>query len=367
MKYLPSYRCQLEALSLPDGPPWQLCILEGDSTDGSWEYLVRWASEDDRIIIGRKDVSAPGIGENPQDRAEQWALAANACLDLLTGARQYSHVLWMESDLCFPLDTVSRLLSCNVDIVAPLIWLGGLFYDTWGFRDLSGKRWSNSPPYHPAYRINALLEMGSVGSCVLLRREVLDSGVRFRGPYETGLLVGVCNDARKNGFHVFADTSTAVMHPVSLWEDQMWKVSGVEILEGDGTVRSLSTAQAFQLGWDRNIVILEAEFLVSSQRLFFQNVFEKWKTNRLHIQILKANNPSRLYRMTVFIGKREGVLFHIPRLAKRLIRACASAKFNVRQKYGKFYIYSGNFPLNLKISIEILADPMERLEHTQGE
>ena len=353
MRYLPAYRKQLEALSLPEGLSWNLCILEGDSSDGSWNFLCRWASEDDRIIIGRENVGA--ADEGLDDRAERWARAGNACLDLRHSVPNYTHVLWLESDLAFPLDLLTRLLSCKVDIVAPMVWIGGQFYDTWGFRDISGRKWSNSPPYHPNYRSNSLMEMGSVGSCVLIRREVLDAGIRVRGPYETGLLVGICNDARSKGFRVFADTSTAILHPVSLWEDQMWRLSGVKISDMRGTVRPLSLEDALSLRAAPLISLLTPEALVYAHRWFLKNVFKIWKTNRIDLRVEKELFPSRRYYLTVVIEKPEG-LGRYPKVLKFFLSILSLERVKPFICDGWVYLEAGLISRFIKFACNVSID-----------
>ena len=188
-----------------------------------------------------------------------------------------------------------------------------------------------------------------------MRREVLDSGVRFRGPYETGLLVGLCNDARNRGFQVFADTSTSILHPVSLWEEQMWQVSGVDIFENDGSVSAFTNEEAHVLGLSRHIALLEPEFLVLAQRNFLKYIFREWKTNRLRLQFCKEPPPSRMYRLKVFIGRREGVSFLVPGVAKLFTWVSLAARVCARTEGGEICLFLWSLPLNLKISVEILT------------
>lgn len=358
MKYLPAYRKQLEALVLPVETTWTLCILEGDSNDGTWDYLVQWASECDRIVIGRENVGETASGEGIDGRAERWARAGNACLDLTCSVTDFTHVMWLESDLCFPLDLLSRLLSCNVDIVAPMIWIGGHFYDTWGFRDLNCKKWGNFPPYHRDYRSNALIEMGSVGSCVLARRAIVDSGIRFRGPYEDGLIVGICNDARSKGFRVFVDTSTSILHPVSLWADQMWKVVGVEIVYTKTKVKNLSLEEIVSLGIEQHIALLTPESLVYANRGFLKNVFKNSGTNRINMVVVKEPSPSRRYRMKIIIEEPQGVAklswaFKIFLLGINLDRVKISVQDDIVFIYTGFLSNLADFRSNISINQDI--------------
>jgi hypothetical protein len=312
--YLPSYRRQLESLLLNKDADWHLCILEGDSRDGTWEYLVQWAAEDPRVTIGKENV---GDTAEKEDRAARWARVGNACFDLIPEHLDYSHVVWLESDLCFPPDLFQRLLSHNVDVVAPIIWLGGHFYDTWGFRDLNGRRWTNNAPYHPQYRPMSLMEMGSVGSCVLFRREILDAGVRLKGTYENGLLVGMCNDARELGFKVFADTSTAILHPVDLWEAQMWRPSELIISEASGTNIAISLKEAQNLGLQMNLPLLDAAAMHNAHRKLWRNIFRRYQTNRLRVIVKAMAFPSKRYQINVYVDPPES-LCRIPAVLRIL-------------------------------------------------
>ncbi|HJV35055.1 hypothetical protein [Geomonas sp.] len=325
MSYLPSYRRQLESLSLEGDLDWRLCILEGDSSDGSWEYLVQWAADDPRIIIGREDV---GDTAEIQDRAERWARVCNACLALIPDSLEYSHMLWLEADLCFPPELLRRLLQHRVDVVAPIIYLGGLFYDTWGFRGLDGVAWTNNTPYHSAYQPMGLMEMSSVGSCVLFRRAILDAGIRFRGPYETGLLVGMCHDARAQGYRVFADTLTAILHPVDNWESQMWAPSRVEIVDGEGNCRELPLAEARRKRFVMHIAALDAGILLSAQRSFLRELSLLHRSNRFRIEVLARTYPHKRYQMKITVDKPQPAILGQPllrgllpeRLFKKLLR-----------------------------------------------
>jgi hypothetical protein len=317
MAYIPSFRRQLESLKLCDGERWHLCILEGDSRDGTWDYLAHWASEDSRVTLGRE---CAGDTAEIEDRAARWARVGNACFDLIPSELRYSHVLWLESDLCFPPELLRRLLSHDVDVVAPMIWLGGNFYDSWGFRDINGRRWSNKPPYHPKYRTMKLMEMGSVGSCVLFRREILDAGIRFKGTYENGLLVGMCQDARAKGFKVFADTSTAILHPVDNWEAQMWRPSDITIVRQNEPPLPLTVKEAEKLGLWINLPTLDSDTMLQGNRTFWRRIYRRYQTNRLRVTVQAGTFPRKHYSMVVHVDPPESICL-IPIIRQSLLMA----------------------------------------------
>ena len=200
-------------------------LVEGDSTDDSHARLQAWAREDSRVRLSKVDVE-PVL--DFADRVTKWAMLGNVAIEqaLETAC---DRILWCESDLVLPNDLLEQLAAESCDIVAPAIFLGSLFYDTWGFRGVDGTRFANVQPYHPEFRHHALVPLSSVGSCVLFRREIFERGVRFRGTYDDGLLVGVCHDAASLGFRTFMDSRVAILHPTSQWRRQQYRMSQVEV------------------------------------------------------------------------------------------------------------------------------------------
>ncbi len=308
LEYLPAYRRQLESLILAKGDTWDLYILEGDSSDDSWGYLQGWAAEDKRVHVVQKHI---GQAKEKEDLARKWAAVCNACFDLIPQDSEHTHILWLEADLSFPSEVPRRLLKHNVDVVAPVIFLGGQFYDTWGFRGLDGKRWSNGAPYHPDYSPGRLLPMSSVGSCVLFSRAILDAGIRMRGTYEGGLLVGMCADAREKGFRVWADTSTAILHPVTHWQRQMWCPRRVVVESSSGDVE-LDPLEFVDHGIHAMLPLMDPAKLVRAHYKFFRNQFRALKTNRLEVQVRATSLPERSYDLIVRKAPSRGICGALP-------------------------------------------------------
>lgn len=200
-------------------------LVEGDSSDDTAARLQAWAAEDPRLTLTHRNIE-PLIDFD--DRVRKWAELGNLTIAGLEG-REYDYMLWCDSDLCIPADLVKMLLASGQDVVAPAFFLGGMFYDTWGFRGQDGQRFHNHHPIHPSYRPFELFPINSAGGVVMFRRAVLDAGIRFRGVYEDGLLVGFCNDARAKGFGVFCDSRISVVHPTSLWRHGLYTLGAVEL------------------------------------------------------------------------------------------------------------------------------------------
>ena len=226
-------------------------FVEGDSTDDTYERLSAWAEEDPRVSLAQHSVEPV---EDFDDRVRKWAALANLALEggLATGA---DYILWCESDLVLPHDLLAQLVASQVDVVAPAIFLGGMFYDGWGFRGLDGTKFATEAPYHQDFVSHGLVQLSSVGSCVLFRRELFDAGVRFRGSYDDGLLVGVCRDAGLLGFRTYMDSRVAILHPTTLWRRQQYKLERVDIdcdpSQDDvwaGVAQDLASEITFELG-----------------------------------------------------------------------------------------------------------------------
>lgn len=311
MEYLPSYRSQIENLKLRDGLTFQLCLLEGDSTDGTREYVEKWLRErPDYLIAGFESV---GHTARIQDRAERWAAVGNACLALIPEGSPHTHVLWLEADLCFPPELLARLVAHGVDIVAPMIWLGGNFYDSWGFRNQDGTRWTGRPTGYPDFVFQTLLELGSVGSCVLFKRAVFDSGIRFRGPYETGLLVGVCTDAREKGFRVFADLSTAILHPADAWEAQMWRCAGLDIRDRNDQPVAISVPEAENIGLEPYLPVFDSDHFRNTNRAFWESLHRILRTSALVAEVEGWVEGSRNRYLLRIRPAGEGLFFPLDR------------------------------------------------------
>ena len=80
-----------------------------------------------------------------------------------------------------------------------------------------------SPVWHPGDH-PPLPEVVASG-----RKPETAHGVRFRGSYDDGLLVGVCRDASALGFATFMDSRVAILHPTSLWRKQQYRMNSVDV------------------------------------------------------------------------------------------------------------------------------------------
>ena len=121
-------------------------------------------------------------------------------------------LVYVESDLIWRSEEIMGLierLSASIDVVAPMIWAGDCFYDVYAFRDLKGERFGPFMPYSDCLRDRLLAEIGSAGSCLVMKGAV----ARECRITEKDGLVGFCRIARSKGYRIWVDSEREVRHP----------------------------------------------------------------------------------------------------------------------------------------------------------
>ena len=165
-----------------------------------------------------------------EDRMIRLSVAADVALSAATDAGA-DRILWHESDLISPTDVVGLLARTDGTIVGGWPVLPGhetpaelmlhtgavrldteKFYDTWGYRH-QGERFTNEPPYAPAYRPDAPFQLDSVGSVALIDASAIRRGARF----SPGAFVNLCGTARAGGGTVWCDPRVKIVQPLELW------------------------------------------------------------------------------------------------------------------------------------------------------
>lgn len=205
---------ELERLLFLRGDCLSLVLGYGDSTDNTGTLLFEQTSGG----IGARliDVSHGGQAFGSivnAERFRQLAYVGNKILANVPFA-DADAVIWLESDLIWEPCVIVELLNhlqwhaC----VAPMIMdspPANTFYDTWAFRR-GGICFVKQSPYHAGMMGgDHMVEMDSVGSCVVMRADAI-RGVIVP---EDDVLVGVCRQIKDKGGRVFMDTSQKVFHP----------------------------------------------------------------------------------------------------------------------------------------------------------
>ena len=165
----------------------------------------------------------PVLKINPflmSERSKQWSLVGNE--NIKNSLSSYSDfTLFVGADLTLPPDILDHLVEAKVDVAAPIVMLGKNFYDSWGFRKLDGKKIYNLKELESGAD-NNLIELSSVGSCLLVDTVYLRKNIREPARYEDGLFVGLCNGIRKFNGKIFCRTDVVIIHPTSYWKKQLW-------------------------------------------------------------------------------------------------------------------------------------------------
>lgn len=212
VEYVDRYFEQVAKLEAHLGEEVRLVLAEGDSTDDTYEaiseHLVDHANGDELLKV---DHGGPKYGS--VDNPDRWARIAMVCNRVMEAASAYlGPKIYVESDLIWTPQTMEQLLEdlAVVPAVAPLSMRHGSFYDIWGHRGLDGERFQSAPPYHPSINGAPLVEIGSAGSCVVMREEV----ARVARFGELDCIVGLGRDIRYNAkASLWLDTRVQVEHP----------------------------------------------------------------------------------------------------------------------------------------------------------
>jgi len=199
-----------QVAELPDDV--HLIVVEGDSKDDTRERLQRHLSKAQRtseLVVHEHGGRHYGQVIDPE-RFRQRAGCKNAGFEKVPQDAEV--VIYVEGDLVWSAQDLLALaeqLRPGIDVIAPSVWAGPSFYDIWGFRDLTGRKFDSGPPYSPALNGERLTELETAGSCLVMRGEVARS-CRASDDEE---IVGFCKDARSKGFRVFTDWQTRIFHP----------------------------------------------------------------------------------------------------------------------------------------------------------
>lgn len=207
-------------------------LLEGDSLDDTWPTLLHYRriNPDLDIRLFRKSVPGPGVKSVVmKERFDNLSEIGNT---IVRPAREECDlILWCESDLLPPKNLLHELLKATEQewwndtlAVAPIPVINcygshKLMYDSWGFVDIDGKQYHNSPPEVFTKGKPKYLPMNSIGSCAILNgKRMREFGLDF-GTY---CFRALCDAGREKGLKIFADTELIIYHPGNLIVEGRW-------------------------------------------------------------------------------------------------------------------------------------------------
>lgn len=195
----------------------------GDSQDETREALLRYELDSWQVAVFTCDsgLDATTTDERLVRICTTDIMLMDKLAQMLSLGRWPTpdYILFHESDLQTPLDIVERLLATGKPVVGGWPTLGepedSIFYDTWAYRGLDGRKFANTAPYHPDARPDTVFEVSSLGSVVLAPYQPFADGLR---PSGFGALVEICQKLRALGYSCWVDPSIPVVQPRDLWE-----------------------------------------------------------------------------------------------------------------------------------------------------
>lgn len=202
-----------------------LHLVEGDSKDNTRQeledHLARWPHGPTELLHHSVNAFPVASLEDPV-RFRQLSAVANVAFRAARDSGA-DYVLWVESDLILNDDLITSLLgafgpgSDKLGAVAPLTRFlqSGCksLYDVWGYRGLSGERWTNGD--YLAFKGGSIRyrRMASVGCCALFDGNILR---RLNADFGTGCFPALCETLRSNDYEVVCDMETEIEHPSSM-------------------------------------------------------------------------------------------------------------------------------------------------------
>lgn len=197
-RYLPLYfsqMAQLRDLLESEGYGMRIVAAEGDSLDGTRERIGQLASEyglNVKIVDTTHGHMRWSSVEDPI-RMKVMSDVMNKALNQVQESDDI--VVWIMSDLQWhPSDLTEMIYEVghNRDkILAPMIFLDQeqtVFYDTWAFRGIDGKRFTVEYPYHQFIgndikwhnTIDVCTRISSAGSCLVMSQDIARQGRAYK-------------------------------------------------------------------------------------------------------------------------------------------------------------------------------------------
>lgn len=153
--FLDTWRDQLVAIArtFPQDS-FGLSVVENDSTDGSFAQLARydWPGFQNVLVAGGRFNAPLFSGGRDFARVNNLAAARNRAMYTHPFLSTYSHILWVESDITYTMDTVDRLLHHEQHYGRPMHVFSPKsihhdrpippnIYDAWGTRMTAASEW----------------------------------------------------------------------------------------------------------------------------------------------------------------------------------------------------------------------------------
>lgn len=205
---LPRYLERLEALDY-NGIEREYCFILNDSNDKSGEILFEFAHKTTAPVqLIHKNLGQKYGSQREEYSFSNLALLRNLFIDNFLRST-CSHLLSLDSDILIPPNALQDLLESNKDIISLLLSNGEILGDPNIFNILrkEGDRFVHIKdfPY------NRIIDVDCTGAAYLIKRRVLEQGVRYSSKYGAED-IGFCLSAKRMGFQISCNTGILADH-----------------------------------------------------------------------------------------------------------------------------------------------------------
>lgn len=208
--YVDRYMEQATRLHKEVGDPFRVIVVEGDSTDDTWDRLQEYKAFASLTTL---KVEHGGPPFESVDRPLRWRQIASVCnVGMVAAQRELDDdepLVYVESDLIWEPETLARLVDHLHEFPAAtcLSMQGARFWDTFGYR-VGGRRFNPWAPYYPG-AAGSMKQIDSCGSVIAMRYEVAQDA--FFG--HTDCILGLGESIYAAGHSLWLDPTLAVHHP----------------------------------------------------------------------------------------------------------------------------------------------------------
>lgn len=184
-------------------------LVEGDSINQTYEMLKSEAEGDSRFKVFKTRTGLPYMHQAiHKARFTCLAKTYNVAVDVAAFG-EFDYLWYLDSDLLYQPDLLSRLAGLDLDVVAPICMARDVFYDVWGYRHLDGETVGVCTDWIKSKNPIRLL---TAGACVLFKHRFIERGARLTNDE---CIVGLCKEAAKRGAKVWLDPTSVIWHPIA--------------------------------------------------------------------------------------------------------------------------------------------------------
>lgn len=197
--------------------PIEIVTLESGSKDHT-ESTIRQIIDDrpntTLIKQGKAYCKNEVASTGEEERFKPLATIGNIVLETAK-CLDTDYIFWTESDIIIDnpyllANLVEKMEEDNsISILAPIIYIGNWFYDTWGYKSIDNSCWTNEFPYnHMFLNGERYIDMLSIGSTCLMRTNHMKN-INFGD----NCFLSLCESVINNSGRIVLDKELYVQHP----------------------------------------------------------------------------------------------------------------------------------------------------------